>query len=258
MTYPEARPRMPAAQVTGLVGDLNGIFEVICLRLLAGYENPPSLDLRPRRTSRLIPEDQLEVRTLRYGSPFEMTFALDPAVWDVAKTWVPRIGAGAAVLRYFPGIFKAWLEAYESGKTSKVRQQIIAQGLRNSRAEEQEKLANARKTNLEADLLEEALLEKRRHTMQERRLPDYLRPSYPAISQMDLPPEITAHPSIPQIVDQPPSGAVRDPRPPEARRVPRIVEPLDDDGVAARAIDGGLERSYLAAGPMVAKVNDPS
>ncbi|MDP3712158.1 MAG: hypothetical protein Q8R60_06715 [Mycobacteriales bacterium] len=131
MRFPEARDQLTALEVAGVITDLNDLYELTALAVLPGYEKAalPS-QWRPRRRSRLIPEDELTVGQISYGS--ELTILLGLAGGLSAATF--------GVVKALPSIVRDSLEVGDNWASRNERRAALRTRAVRERLEDEDKI----------------------------------------------------------------------------------------------------------------------
>jgi len=130
--FPEARDQLTALEVAGVISDLNDLYELTALAVLPGYEmvGLPS-QWRPRRRSRLIPEDELTVGQISYGS--ELTILLGLAGGLSAATF--------GVVKALPAFVRDSIEVQDNWFAREERRAKLRTRAMRERMEDEEKIS---------------------------------------------------------------------------------------------------------------------
>lgn len=115
LRFPQARDQLSVLEVVTLLSDLNDLYEITALRVLAGYEEAPiPTQARPRRTSRLIPEDRLNVAHFSYGSELDVLLAVAGGA-----------GSTFAVVKTVPALLREVVDAGDHWHLRKMRRDAL-------------------------------------------------------------------------------------------------------------------------------------
>lgn len=108
--FPEFRDQRELLAVMNTLAALNDAYELVAVATIPGYEGAyVPTQLRPRRRTRLAPEDQLRVAKLSYGSEFQVLLATAVDAFPIAAGSVAAAGGAAwGALKAIPSALETY------------------------------------------------------------------------------------------------------------------------------------------------------